>query len=407
MSKAPSPAVKVATGIAQGDPAHTAAVLIQEARAGLGGAPPSFVAVFASTAQPLSEIAPRIAAAFPETPLVGASTAGEFTERGDAKAAASIFAVAGDFRAYAGMGTGLAADPERAVTQALSGLPLSVAGYPHRTAVLLLDPLAGNGEEATLLAASMLGNGIRLAGGAAGDDLAMRSTYVACGPRAATDAVVVATLFSRMPLGVGVCHAHRPLSRPLRVTRAEGSVVYEIEGRPAWQVWLDETRAHVRASGGDVDAMPRESEGAYLLLYEAGLSAGRDAYKIRAPLSRAEDGSIRFATGIPEGSVIRITESDAERQVASAREAARRARVQIGAASGGVAGALVFDCICRNLILHDDFSRAVRGMSEELGGAPLAGFETYGEIALDAGDMSGFHNTTSVVLAFPAGPAQG
>ena len=35
------------------------------------------------------------------------------------------------------------------------------------------------------------------------------------------------------------------------------------------------------------------------------------------------------------------------------------------------------------------------------GGAPIAGFETYGEIALDVGDMSGFHNTTSVVLAFP------
>ena len=72
------------------------------------------------------------------------------------------------------------------------------------------------------------------------------------------------------------------------------------------------------------------------------------------------------------------------------------------AAAPKVAGALVFDCICRNLILEGDFSRAVLGMSEELGGAPLAGFETYGEIALDAGDMSGFHNTTSVVLAFPA-----
>ena len=40
-------------------------------------------------------------------------------------------------------------------------------------------------------------------------------------------------------------------------------------------------------------------------------------------------------------------------------------------------------------------------MSEELGFAALAGFETYGEIALDVGEMSGFHNTTSVVLAFP------
>ena len=65
------------------------------------------------------------------------------------------------------------------------------------------------------------------------------------------------------------------------------------------------------------------------------------------------------------------------------------------------AGAIVFDCICRNLILGDRFGDAVRGISEELGGVPLAGFETYGEIALDAGDLSGFHNTTTVVLAFP------
>ena len=40
-------------------------------------------------------------------------------------------------------------------------------------------------------------------------------------------------------------------------------------------------------------------------------------------------------------------------------------------------------------------------ISDELGDVPLAGFETYGEIALDAGDMSGFHNTTTVVLTFP------
>jgi methyl-accepting chemotaxis protein len=53
------------------------------------------------------------------------------------------------------------------------------------------------------------------------------------------------------------------------------------------------------------------------------------------------------------------------------------------------------------LILGSDFARAVKGISEELGDVPLAGYETYGEVALDVGDMSGFHNTTSVVLAFP------
>jgi methyl-accepting chemotaxis protein len=39
-------------------------------------------------------------------------------------------------------------------------------------------------------------------------------------------------------------------------------------------------------------------------------------------------------------------------------------------------------------------------MRDELGGAPLAGFETYGEIAMEIGEMSGFHNTTTVVVTF-------
>jgi methyl-accepting chemotaxis protein len=144
--------------------------------------------------------------------------------------------------------------------------------------------------------------------------------------------------------------------------------------------------------------MAEEETGAYLLRFEAGLKNGDD-YKIRAPLSRLPDGSLSFACGIPEGAEIQITESEPARQVESAREAARRARA--GLSTRNVAGAIVFDCICRNLILNEQFADAVRGIAEELGDIPVAGFETYGEIALAVGDLSGFHNTTSVVLAFP------
>lgn len=96
---------------------------------------------------------------------------------------------------------------------------------------------------------------------------------------------------------------------------------------------------------------------------------------------------------------IRITESEPMDQVISARTAARRAVDQTGGAP--VAGALVFDCICRDLILNSEFQTAVRSISVELGDVPLAGFATYGEIALEAGDLSGFHNSTTVILAFP------
>jgi methyl-accepting chemotaxis protein len=387
----------IATSLAHGNPAEASGKLVADIRQQLGGRPPELLVAFASTTQPLGAVAAALQESFPATHVVGASTAGEFTERGDAKSSVAVFALEGDYKVYTGIGHDLRADAEKSVSAALEGLPRQLHGYPHCTALLLLDPLAGNGEEATLTAASLLGPGVPLAGGAAGDDLQMKATYLARGREATSDAAVIALLFSRKPLGLGVCHGHEPLSRPLRVTKARGGVVYEIEGRLAWDVWLEETRAHARSRGIDLSEMRKEDEGAYLLRYEAGLAAG-SAYKIRAPLSRDANGAISFACGIAEGAVVRITESTPEKQIESAREAARRARAALGAPA---AGALVFDCICRNLILGNDFGSAVHGMSEELGNVPLAGFETYGEIALAAGDMSGFHNTTSVVLAFP------
>ncbi len=388
----------VITASATGSAPAAAASLVADLKRGLDGEDPALIMVFASTAQPLGEVAKVMTEAFSTAQVLGASTAGEFTERGDTKGAVCAVAIAGAFKVYAGIGGGVRAEPDRAVAQALEGLPRAIAGYPYRTGILLIDTMAGNCEEVSLIAASELGADAPLAGGAAGDDLKMQSTLVSCGARAISDGVVIAQIFSKVPLGLGVCHGHKPLSAPLRVTKAHGNVVEEIEGRPAWDVWRESTRTAAKAQGIDVDALASSDETSFLLRFEAGLAAGAE-YKIRAPLSRTAAGAISFACGVPEGAVIRITESAPKDQVASAREAARRAKAKLDGRAA--AGAIVFDCICRNLILNDEFGSAVRGMVDELGGVPLAGFETYGEIALDAGDMSGFHNTTSVVLAFP------
>jgi methyl-accepting chemotaxis protein len=388
----------VVTASATGHAAGAAEQLVADLKRELRGEEPALVMTFASTAQPLGEIAPALAKAFPGATVLGASTAGEFTERGDTKGAVCAVAVSGPIKVFGGIGAGVRSAPERAVHQALEGLPRALQGYPYRTGILLIDTMAGNCEEVTLFAAAELGADEPLAGGAAGDDLKMQSTVVSCGVTAASDAVVIAQIFSKVPLGLGVCHGHRPLSQPLRITRAHGNVVEEIENRPAWEVWKDKTRDAASAHGLDVEHLASGDETGFLLRFEAGLAAGQE-YKIRAPLSRTDDGAIQFACGIPQGAVIRITESAPQDQIDSAREAARRAKGKLGGKA--VAGAIVFDCICRNLILREDFQRAIKAMAEELGGVPLAGFETYGEIALDAGDMSGFHNTTSVVLAFP------
>ena len=62
----------------------------------------ALVTVFGSTEQPLEDLMSRLVPHFPDSVLVGASTAGEFTERGDAKRSAVLFGLAGDYKVYAG-----------------------------------------------------------------------------------------------------------------------------------------------------------------------------------------------------------------------------------------------------------------------------------------------------------------
>lgn len=388
----------VVSAMGRGRSAGAIETILATFDSGLGGREPALVMVFPSTKQVLSELCSALVARYPKAAVLGASTAGEFTEIGDESGAVAAVAIAGDFQVAAGMGSGVKASAEAAVSEAVGGLPLQLAGYPHRTALMLIDPLSGHCEEAALIAGAILGEGVRMAGGAAGDDLAMAKTQVALGERAASDSLVLAMIFSKSALGVGVSHGHRAISKQLRITRANGATVEEIDGRPAWDVWLENTREIAAKSGIDVDNLEGSAVGGYLLRYEASLDVGQEI-KVRAPLKRLDNGAIGFACEIPEGAMIRITESEPKSQLTSAREAARLARAQLASPA---AGAVVFDCICRKLILGDAFAEATRSMSDELGGVPIAGFETYGEIALDVGDMSGFHNTTSVVLAFPS-----
>jgi hypothetical protein len=59
---------------------------------------------------------------------------------------------------------------------------------------------------------------------------------------------------------------------------------------------------------------------------------------------------------------------------------------------------MVFDCIARKGVLGSGIQAEVSQICEETGGAPVAGFYSYGEFARTSGS-SGFHNQTLVVLA--------
>ncbi len=388
---------KVATAIAEGTTVEVAGALASKVKEQLGSEEPVLVVVFASTAQPLTELVPKLRESFGAATVLGCSTAGQFSENGDKEGAASIFALVGDYKIFAAASSGLRADMEGTITRIVTSLPAEVEGYPHCTAMVLVDGLSGMGEEVTLITAGMLGESVRLAGGAAGDDLQMKATYVACNETVVSDGLMVAKIYSKSPLGVGVAHGHSPIAGPFCVTRADGNMVYEIDNKPAWTVWVESTREKALANGMDPETLQGGDINKFLGIYEGGLEVGEE-FKVRVPIARGPDGSMAFACGIPESTYMHVMDSDSVRQIQSAGLAARRARDQLGGAK--TAGAVVFDCRCRKDVLHEEFREAVKTISQELG-APVAGYEAYGEVAMNMGDLSGFHNSTTVVLAFP------
>ncbi len=335
-----------------------------------------------------------------EVPLIGASSAGEFTEESVNKHSVVCMLIYSDTHKFStSIAKGLKEDQINCITEASKKLDISNP-EKHYTAILHIDGLAGKGEEITLASHMILGDKVKLAGGAAADQLEFKETRVFSNHDAVSDGISLGLISSSVAPVIAVKHGHIPVTESLTITKSQDSVIYEVNDRPAFDVWKEHVKNRAAAKGIDVDTLSSASEiGNFLLQYEAGLQTG-DNYKIRIPLSTGTDGSINFACSMPQGSVIKITESNHDDQIESARTAAKMAVENMQGRK--IAAAIIFDCVCRALILGDDFKSGVQAIRDVIGHeVPLIGFETYGEIAMEEGQFSGFHNTTTVVLLLP------
>ena len=225
-------------------------------------------------------------------------------------------------------------------------------------------------------------------GGAAGDDLRWERTYTFGEGRVLSDGIVAVWINSKRPIGVSVDHGWRPVGRPMLVTRAQGTVVHELDGEPAFRVYAAER-------GGGLDP---DDPNLFLKLLDGPLGSpnARGTYDVRqlhAFLPRG--GGINFNAGVSEQSILQLMAADDGALIEGARRAARQAIAQL---SGPARLALVFSCGSRMPLLGDRAAEEAAAISEELGGATTCGFYTFGEFARTTGS-SGFHNSSVSVLA--------
>lgn len=359
--------------------------------------------VFSSSKYNYQEVIRGIREITNNAPLLGCSSAGEFTEEGVENHSVVCALISSDtHKFFTGIGTGIKENEMNCIKEASKDFPSFVEGYPYRSYILCADGLSGKGEEIAISMLSLLGVDMKFVGGSAGDDLKMEETVSFVDGKSLTDAVGLAFIASKKPVVIAVQHGHIPISPPLVVTRSEEDTVYEIDDKPAFEIWKEYAREDAKKYLNiDVDRLQENSEDLvrFVTHYAAGLYLGGEEFKIRWPGStKTVNGPMKFSTSMPAGKVIKIMSSHKENQIISARRSAERIMEDLKGEK--LAGVIVFDCIVRAVILQNEFQKAVNSIKDVVK-VPLIGFESYGEFAMEMGEMSGFHNATTVILAIP------
>jgi len=375
------------TGVSTSSSARTAG---RDAAAdACGGDAAALLVVLVSSALDPQDVLAGIRDVAPTAPLIGCSTAGEITTSGAVSGSVVVAALGGDgFRARTAHAEIEDGDTRTAGRRLAAQLVEDVDGG---TMLLLSDALGGDQQQLVRGVYDVLGAGVRVVGGCAGDDLAMRRTTQFQGQAVLRNSVVGAMVHSTGPIGIGLSHGWRRTGEPMVVTAAEGTTVLALDDRPALDVYLEALDAP-----------------AALVHDRAGLTR----FALRHPLGieRFRGEEIRFISGanpqrrsleclatVPVGAVAHLMEGD-EDSVLQATTAAGRQAI---AALDGLPpiGAIAFDCIARRGVLEPGGVEAEVERLAETIDAPIIGFYTYGEIARIEGPR-GFHNQTLVVAAF-------
>jgi hypothetical protein len=261
-----------------------------------------------------------------------------------------------------------------------------------RHVVVLSDGQKVNGSDLVRGLAGGLPRGVSLTGGLAGDGPRFEETYVLAGELRANAVAAIGLYGADLRVGYGSLGGWDAFGPLRRVTRSEGNVLFELDGKPAlelYKTYLGEHAAGLPATGLLFPLNVTKSEGERAL--------------VRTILSVDEARqSVTFAGDVPEGALAQLMKANFDRLIEGA-EGAARASVGDGTAEL----ALLISCVGRKLVLRQRTEEEVESVRDVLGEqAALTGFYSYGEIcpAFAEADCQ-LHNQTMTITTLSERPA--
>jgi hypothetical protein len=374
-----------------------------------GVSKPDFVFMFASIGYDQRSLVRAVRETTGEVPLTGCSAEG--TIDGD-KADESNFSVvvmaisSDELRWHHGISSGLEADPravgKRVAKDLLPHLSADAIGlfvFPDglKDFVVPTDNLIDNffaGLEENLPSERFLP---LWGGGANASFNNMASpTFQYCDDEVITDGVSYALLSGEARAGWAISHACIPIGGERIVTRSEGNVIYEIDGKPAMEVFEEYIPEGALMNDRDWFRFAVSLS----LCFKAPSYMKDEEYVVRGmPAVSMADGSITVQTEVEEGTSVWLSSRDKEKVAKGFDRMAAQIKDQLG----GEKPKLVFQFECatrgKMMLREQEKLQILKRFRQSLDpDAPWVGFYAVGEIG-PVEEHNDRHLYSSVVLA--------
>ncbi|MCB0320634.1 MAG: FIST C-terminal domain-containing protein [Bdellovibrionales bacterium] len=257
--------------------------------------------------------------------------------------------------------------------------------------IVLSEGLHVNGTELVNGFRTVLPAGVTVTGGLSGDGANFQETVVVADERAECDTIAAIGVYGdKLRVSYASLGGWDRFGPERLVTRSEGNVLYELEGKSALELYKSYLGEHA-------EGLPATG-----LLFPLCVRTDKERDGVvRTILSVDEEAqSITFAGDIPQGSYAQFMMANFDRLIDGAGGAAKNAL--IGKDDFHPEFALLVSCVGRKMVLQQRVEEEVEGVQEVLGDqAVLTGFYSYGEISPFTPDaVCELHNQTMTITAF-------
>lgn len=361
------------------------------ALAALSGEKPVLVIVFTTPRYDLQILLKSIRSITGDAQLIGATGSGEIVQGhylGFGAGVGVLALTAGPYRFGVASASHAKGNLDNVGQMIARESRAKVGASPHAAVLLLADSLLGDLQTLFQGVYRITGPKVTIVGGAAGDEQKFIKTFVFHDDLVIEEGVVALWIASEHPLQVVSRHGWEPIGIPLLITRAEGTEIIEIGGRPASTVYLEQ----LGLAPGQLNV---ENFWGTSVYHPFGLIQSDGTTVIRVARSMTERGGLRIQGCLPPtGSAVQVMTGTSEALLNVAWDVASTALSQ-NPESGVL---LTFSCAARANIFGKNTPEESQRLQTVAGTIPTFGFYCCGEFARTSGVL-GTHNATLTAIA--------